>query len=94
MFLEVIYGHLSGSLSLVSDGIHMLCDSLALLMGLLVSYISKSQKHTESYPFGLVKIEPLFGLLNGIFLMIVSMNLMSKGYTKMINPSDINNLYT
>tara|TARA_B110000285_G_C14901811_1_gene503647 strand:- start:587 stop:844 length:258 start_codon:yes stop_codon:yes gene_type:complete len=44
MFLEMIYGYLSNSLSLISDGFHMLCDSLALLVGLLVNYIGKRQQ--------------------------------------------------
>ena len=43
MVLELVYGHLSGSLSLMSDGVHMLCDSMALIIGLVVSYISKSK---------------------------------------------------
>ena len=44
MFVEMLYGYLSNSLSLISDGFHMLCDSLALLVGLLVSYIGKRQQ--------------------------------------------------
>ena len=86
MGLEIVYGYLSGSLGLVSDGVHMLCDSMALLIGLAVSYISKVHKESDRYPFGLAKIEPLFGLLNGLFLVFVSINLFAKAYTKLSNP--------
>ena len=86
MVLEMVYGHLSGSLSLMSDGIHMLCDSTALLIGLLVSFISKSKSQSFKYPFGLVKIEPLFGLINGLFLVFVSISLFNKSVHKLRNP--------
>ena len=43
MSLELIYGYLSNSLGLISDSFHMMFDSLALLVGLLASYIAKKQ---------------------------------------------------
>ena len=81
VFLEMLYGYLSNSLSLISDGFHMLCDSLTLLVSLLVSYISKSQQidvkedKKTKLPFGLMKIESLAGFFNGLFLISVSINL-------------------
>lgn len=89
MLLELVYGHLSGSLGLVSDGVHMLCDSMALIIGLVVSYISKSKSQSCKYPFGLVKIEPLFGLINGLFLIFVSLSLFGKSIDKMRSPGGI-----
>ena len=88
MFVEMVYGYLSNSLSLISDGFHMLCDSLALLVGLLVSYIGKRQQinvkedQKTKQPFGLMKIESLAGLFNGLFLISVSCNLFIKSYER------------
>ena len=40
MFVELIYGYMSGSLGLISDAFHMLFDCVALFIGLVASYIS------------------------------------------------------
>ena len=41
MGVELLYGYLSNSLGLIGDSFHMLCDSMALMIGLGASYISK-----------------------------------------------------
>lgn len=41
MFIEIIYGYLTNSLGLISDAAHMAFDCIALLIGLIASYISK-----------------------------------------------------
>lgn len=40
MFVELAYGLLSNSLSLISDSAHMFFDSSALTMGLIAAFIS------------------------------------------------------
>ena len=48
MTAEMTYGYLSNSLGLISDGFHMLCDSVALFVGLLAAYVAKrSHKKTN-----------------------------------------------
>ena len=41
MFVEVIYGLLSNSLGLLTDGAHMLLDCTAVVIGLYSSYLSE-----------------------------------------------------
>lgn len=41
MFVELIYGILANSLSLISDSVHMLFDSSALAIGLYAAFMSK-----------------------------------------------------
>lgn len=43
MFVELIYGIISNSLSLIGDSAHMLFDSSALAIGLYASFMSKLQ---------------------------------------------------
>ena len=87
MALEFIYGYLSNSLGLISDSFHMMFDSLALLVGLIASFVAKQKSNDESkFTFGLAKIETLAGLLNGIFLIFVSYNLMIKSVDRIMYP--------
>ena len=52
--LEVIYGYLCGSLTLLGDAFHMLTDSCALILGLVVNYFSKSDyKGNWRFPVGM-----------------------------------------
>ncbi len=51
MFVELIYGLLSNSLSLVSDSAHMLFDSSALAIGLYASFMSKLEANIH-FSFG------------------------------------------
>ena len=50
MFIEVIYGLISNSLGLLTDGAHMLLDSTAVLIGLYTSYLSGC-KSDSNYNF-------------------------------------------
>lgn len=47
MFVELIYGVLSNSLSLISDSAHMLFDSSALAIGLYASFMSKLEANVH-----------------------------------------------
>ena len=51
MFVELIYGIMSNSLSLISDSAHMLFDSSALAIGLFASFMSKMNP-TILFSFG------------------------------------------
>ena len=51
MFVEVIYGLLSNSLGLLTDGAHMLLDCTAVIIGLYSSYLSEF-KANNNYNFG------------------------------------------
>lgn len=90
MLVELIYGYLSNSLSLIGDGFHMMVDSMALLVGLVAAYISKRDTRTWKLPFGYMKIESLSALFNGLFLVSVSYNLFFKSMDRLINPQKIN----
>ena len=81
--LEVIYGYLCGSLTLLGDAVHMLTDACALILGLVVNYFSKSDyKGNWRFPVGMSQLEPLVGLLNGVFLITVAINLFREALSK------------
>ncbi|KAG0649441.1 putative zinc transporter cis4 [Hyphodiscus hymeniophilus] len=75
MLVQAFYGYLTDSLGLLSDSIHMFFDCLALAVGLFASVASKWQP-SERFPYGFGKIESLSGFGNGVFLMLISVEIM------------------
>lgn len=71
MFVQGVYGYLSGSLGLLSDTVHMFFDCLGLVVGLGAAVASKWPTSPEK-PYGWGKLNTLAGFGNGIFLMLVS----------------------
>lgn len=47
MFIELIYGIISNSLSLICDSAHMLLDSSALIFGLIAAFIAKLEPNNK-----------------------------------------------
>lgn len=71
MFVQGVYGYLSGSLGLLSDTVHMFFDCLGLIVGLGASVAAKWPTSPDK-PYGWGKLNTLAGFGNGIFLMLVS----------------------
>lgn len=74
MFIQMVYGYLTGSLGLISDSIHMLFDCVALLVGLCAVVLS-NWPPSDQYPFGYGKLDQLAGLGNGVFLLLVTVEI-------------------
>ncbi len=71
MFVELIGGYFANSLALISDGIHMLMDSGALVLSLLVAWVSKREA-PRRYTYGFQRVEILGALLNGLLVWLIS----------------------
>lgn len=74
MFIQMVYGYLTGSLGLISDSIHMLFDCVALLVGLCAVVLS-NWPPSDQYPYGYGKLDQLAGLGNGVFLLLVTVEI-------------------
>jgi len=66
--IKVVGGKLSGSAALMADGIHSLSD-LAASMSVFVG-ITISNKKSETFPFGLYKVENLVALVSAFAIFI------------------------
>ncbi|RDW91873.1 hypothetical protein BP5796_01267 [Coleophoma crateriformis] len=75
MMVQAFYGFVTDSLGLLSDSIHMLFDCLALAVGLFAAVASKWPP-SKRFPYGLGKIESLSGFGNGVFLILISIEIM------------------
>lgn len=93
MFVEVIYGLVSNSLGLLTDGAHMLLDSTAVIIGLYSSYLSNFQGDTQ-YNFGYYRSEIIGTFINSVFLFFIAIYIVFESIERFISPKEIhpNNL--
>ncbi|KAK3940268.1 cation efflux family-domain-containing protein [Diplogelasinospora grovesii] len=75
MAVQAFYGYATDSLGLLSDSIHMFFDCVALAVGLFAAVASKWPP-SERFPYGFGKIETLSGFANGVFLILISIEIM------------------
>ncbi len=88
MLLEIFGGYISESLALLSDAGHMFRDAFALAISLFAINISK-RLPTKTKTFGFHRVEILAALINGFFLLVVSVLIFFKGYERLLNPREV-----
>ena len=88
MLVQSTYGVLTGSLGLISDSIHMFFDCFALLIGLCAAVMSKWPPSAK-YPYGYGKMDTLAGFGNGIFLMLISIEIIWEAIERLVEGSDV-----
>jgi divalent metal cation (Fe/Co/Zn/Cd) transporter len=70
MFAEIIAGIMSGSMALLSDGIHMGTHSIALFITLAAYIFARKHINNPKYSFGTGKVGVLGGYTNAILLLL------------------------
>ncbi|KAF2195352.1 hypothetical protein K469DRAFT_615891 [Zopfia rhizophila CBS 207.26] len=82
MLIQFFYGYVSGSLGLLTDSIHMLFDCAGLAVGLAAAVMSKWPPNAR-FPYGYGKVDTLSGFANGIFLMLVSVEIVFDAFERL-----------
>lgn len=88
MAVQSTYGYLTGSLGLISDSIHMFFDCVALFVGVCAAVMSKWSPSVK-FPYGYGKIDTLAGLGNGIFLMLISVEIVYEAMERLFAGADV-----
>ncbi|KAG2179640.1 hypothetical protein INT44_006488 [Umbelopsis vinacea] len=89
MFVQLVYGSITNSLGLISDAIHMFFDCLALAVGLFASVMAKWPPNTK-YSYGYNRVETLSGFANGVFLVLISISIISEAIQRLLDPPEMN----
>ena len=87
--VQIVGGIFSGSLSLISDALHNLSDTVALVISFLAVRLAK-RKNTETQTFGYKRAEILAALFNACALVIVSVFLFKEAFARFNHPHPIN----
>ncbi|KAI4244613.1 MAG: hypothetical protein LQ352_006753 [Teloschistes flavicans] len=88
MLVQLFYGIATGSLGLLSDSIHMFFDCLALIVGLCAAVMSKWPP-SPRFPYGFGKVDTLAGFANGIFLMLISLEIIYEAIERLAEGSEM-----
>ncbi|MCJ1477491.1 putative zinc transporter msc2, partial [Lambiella insularis] len=88
MLVQTFYAVVTGSLGLLSDSIHMLFDCLALVVGLCAAVMSKWPPSVR-FPYGFGKMDTLAGFANGVFLMLISVEIIYEAIERLVEGSQM-----
>ncbi|MCJ1381363.1 putative zinc transporter msc2 [Xylographa soralifera] len=91
MLVQTFYAIVTGSLGLLSDSIHMLFDCLALVVGLCAAVMSKWPPSVR-FPYGFGKMDTLAGFANGVFLMLISVEIIYEAVERLVEGSQMQRL--
>jgi len=86
--VELLGGLFSGSLALISDSGHMFTDVIALALSLWAGFIA-TRMGNENQTFGLLRVEILVALINGVILGAISFFIMYEAVVRVLTPQTI-----
>lgn len=89
MFAEIVFGHLSNSMALLSDGWHMGTHALALTVTYVAFIIIKNFKNSDLFPNGVEKISPFAGFISALFLAVTGIFVLAESLIRIFNPFTI-----
>ena len=88
---EVIGGLIANSLALISDSLHNLSDTVAIILSYIALRISK-KAHTLKRTFGYRRIQIIIALFNASVIILVSLYLFKEAYERFLNPSPVHGM--
>ncbi len=86
---QALGGLFSGSLSLISDALHNLSDSAAMMVSFFALRLSR-RKSNVAQTFGYKRAEILAALFNACTLVVVSIFLFKEAVVRFVSPSPVN----
>ncbi len=84
--VELIYGFLANSMSLVADGGHNLSDVLGLVVGWAGAVMAK-RSPSQRFTYGFKKASILAALVNALFLLIAVGAIAAEAVRRLLNPA-------
>jgi len=84
--IKVLFGYLTRSISIMSDGFHSLFDGVSNIVGLVGVSIA-SHPPDKRHPYGHRKYETLFTLIIAAMIFITCYQILKNGYESLFNAS-------
>ncbi len=76
---KVIYGYMSNSIAMTSDGFHSFFDGVSNIVGLIGIWIAYHPPD-ENHPYGHKKYEPLFTIIIGVMIFVTCFQILKQVY--------------
>lgn len=90
--LEVLYGVVANSVSLIADAIHNLGDVLAVIVTFTALTLG-AKKASEQMTFGFVRAEMMAGFINSLFLFVTMLYILYESVGRLLHPEDVASEY-
>ena len=88
--VEIIYGIRTHSNSLIADGLYSFAEGLCLIGVILVLRHSYGNYTKKNNTFGYERLELLFGLIQEVFLLSISLGIIVDAVNHLVNPIHVN----
>ncbi len=89
MVIEVAAGWLTGSMALLTDGVHMGTHALALGLALAAYMFGRRHAHDRSFSFGTGKAGELAGFASALILVLSAFALVGESVSRLLTPQPI-----
>ncbi|CAB3846772.1 Cadmium, cobalt and zinc/H(+)-K(+) antiporter [Achromobacter pulmonis] len=89
MAVEIVAGHLYGSMALVADGWHMSTHAGAMLITALAYGYARRHAHNPRFTFGTGKLGELAGFASAIVLALIALIIGWESVTRLVDPVPI-----
>ena len=88
MLLEIIFGLISNSLGLLTDGAHMFLDCSAIIIGVYSSYVSE-RPADRNFNFGYYRADVIGTFINSVFLLFIALYIILESLERFLHPKNI-----
>jgi cation diffusion facilitator family transporter len=78
-FAKVMYGYMTNSIAMTSDGFHSFFDGVSNVVGLIGTWIA-SHPPDERHPYGHKKYETLFTIMIAVMIFFACLQILKKAY--------------
>ena len=80
---KVIYGYITNSIAMTSDGFHSLFDGVSNIVGLIGIWIAYHPPD-ENHPYGHKKYETLFTIIIGVMIFVACFQILKQAYHSIV----------
>jgi cation diffusion facilitator family transporter len=88
--IEIVYGIRAHSQSLIADGLYSFAEGLCLIGVILVlRYSNVNRNRQKNNTFGYERLELLFGLIQEVFLLSISLGIIVDAVNHLVNPAHV-----
>lgn len=89
MVVEIVAGHLTGSMALLADGWHMGTHAFALGISYVAYLLARKHADSDYFSFGTGKFGVLAGYTSAVFLVLAAVWMMFESVARLVNPVKI-----
>ena len=89
MSLELVIGHVTGSLALVADGWHMATHVAVLGLSALAYWFARTRAHRSEFTFGTGKVYALSGYTSAVSLALVAVWMVIESAERVFAPTPV-----